>query len=79
MSAKKPLNLEKSLADLEALVDDLENGDLPLDKAMKKFEDGIKLTQSCQAALKDAEQKVQILLESADTEEALEPFDPEDD
>jgi len=55
--AKKNINLEKSLADLEALVEELESGDLPLDKAMKKFEEGIKLTRGCQAALKDAEQK----------------------
>lgn len=74
MPAKKPLNLEKSLADLETLVDDLENGDLPLDKAMKKFEAGIKLTRSCQAALQDAEQKVQVLMQSAGGEDALEPF-----
>ena len=78
MTAKKPLNLEKSLADLETLVEDLESGDLPLDKAMKKFEDGVKLTRSCQAALKDAEQKVQILLKSAGGEESLEDFDTDD-
>jgi len=45
---------------------------------MKKFEEGIKLTRSCQAALKEAEQKVQILLKSAGGEESLEAFEPED-
>ena len=75
MTAKKSINLEKSLADLEALVEELESGDLPLDQAMKKFEEGIKLTRGCQAALKDAEQKVEILLKSAGGEEALEKFD----
>jgi exodeoxyribonuclease VII small subunit len=45
---------------------------------MKKFEDGIKLTRDCQTALKDAEQKVEILLKSAGDEEALEDFDVED-
>ena len=79
MTQKKPVNLEKALADLESLVEDLETGDLPLDKAMKKFEDGIKLTRSCQAALKEAEQKLQILLKSAGGEEVLEDFDPEED
>lgn len=64
MATEKKINLEKSLADLESLVDELESGDLPLEKAMKKFEEGIKLTRGCQAALKDAEQKVQILLKS---------------
>jgi len=65
MSAKKTVNLEKSLTDLEDLVEELESGDLPLEKAMKKFEDGIKLTRACQTALKEAEQKVEILLKSA--------------
>ena len=78
MSQEKPVNLEKALADLESLVEDLETGDLPLDKAMKKFEDGVKLTRSCQAALKDAEQKVQILLKSAGGEENLEDFEGDD-
>ncbi len=78
MSAKKTVNLEKSLADLEALVEELESGDLPLEKAMKKFEDGIKLTRACQTALKDAEQKVEILVQSAGGEN-LESFDIEED
>ena len=76
MTAKK-INLEKSLADLEKLVEELESGDLPLEKAMKKFEEGIKLTRGCQAALQEAEQKVEILLQSAD-EESLEDFEAED-
>ncbi len=78
MTAKKPVNLEKALADLETLVDELESGDLPLEKAMKKFEEGIKLTRRCQAALKEAEQKVEILLKSAGGEESLEAFEAED-
>lgn len=78
MNATKTVNLEKSLTDLEELVEELESGDLPLEKAMKKFEQGIKLTRNCQAALKEAEQKVEILLESAGSE-GLEEFDVEDD
>jgi len=76
-SAKK-FNLEKSLADLEDLVEELESGDLPLEKAMKKFEEGIKLTRGCQAALKDAEQKVEVLLKSAGGDH-LEEFEVEED
>jgi exodeoxyribonuclease VII small subunit len=75
MSDSKSINLEKSLADLETLVEELESGDLPLDKAMKKFEQGIKLTRNCQTALKDAEQKVEILLKSAGGDESLTEFD----
>ena len=78
MTASKKFNLEKALTDLENLVEELETGDLPLEKAMQKFEQGIKLTRGCQAALKDAEQKVEILLKSAGGEE-LEEFDVEDD
>ena len=78
MTAKKPINLEKALTDLEHLVDELESGDLPLEKAMKKFEEGIKLTRLCQSALKEAEQKVEILLKSAGNED-LEEFDADDD
>ena len=74
MSGDPPLNLEKSLEQLESLIDELESGDLPLETAMKKFEEGIKLTRHCQAALKDAEQRVEILLKSAGGEEALEEF-----
>ena len=79
MSAKKTVNLEKSLADLETLVEELESGDLPLEKAMQKFEEGIKLTRACQTALKDAEQKVEILVQSAGGDEELESFDVEED
>jgi len=78
MSAKKTVNLEKALTDLEDLVEELESGDLPLEKAMKKFEEGIKLTRNCQTALKEAEQKVEILLKSAGGE-ALEDFEAEVD
>ncbi len=79
MSSKKSINLEQSLADLEQLVEELESGDLPLEKAMQKFEAGIKLTRGCQAALKDAEQKVAILLKSAGGDEQLEEFEVEDE
>jgi exodeoxyribonuclease VII small subunit len=74
MSGETPLNLEKSLEQLETLVDELESGDLPLETAMKKFEEGIKLTRQCQSALKDAEQRVEVLLKSAGGEEVLEEF-----
>ena len=77
MAAAKNFNLEKSLANLEELVEELESGDLPLETAMKKFEEGIKLTRGCQTALKEAEQKVQILLKSAGGDD-LEDFEVTD-
>ena len=78
MSTKKSVNLEKALSDLEEIVEELESGDLPLEKAMKKFEEGIKLTRNCQAALKEAEQKVEILLQSAGGDE-LEAFEVDEE
>lgn len=54
--------LEKSLAELETLVEKLEGGDLSLEETLKHFERGVKLTRECQTTLKEAEQKVEILL-----------------
>ncbi len=78
MASAKKIDLEKSLAGLEKLVEELESGDLPLEKAMQKFEEGIKLTRGCQAALREAEQKVEILLKSAGGED-LEEFEADDE
>lgn len=52
---------EESLAQLEALVGDMEDGKLSLEDALSAFETGIKLTRQCQQALQAAELKVQIL------------------
>ncbi len=66
--------LEKSLEQLEAVVASLESGELSLEQALKEFERGVKLTRQCQTTLKEAEQKVEILLKaSADAEP--EPFE----
>jgi exodeoxyribonuclease VII small subunit len=81
MAAKKDTGvsgLEKSLAELESLVDRLENEELPLAEALKEFERGVKLTRECQTTLKKAEQTVEILLKkTADGDP--EPFKPSDD
>ena len=70
--------LEKSLAELEALVGRLEQGDLPLEQALKEFERGVKLTRQCQAVLEEAEQKVEILLKKTEQAEPS-PFNPPSD
>lgn len=57
--------LEKSLEELEALVRNLESGELSLEQALKEFERGVKLTRQCQTTLREAEQKVEILLKSS--------------
>lgn len=55
-------SFEETLAELEAIVNDMENGDLPLNQALEKFERGIKLSRLSQQSLEQAQQKVQILL-----------------
>jgi exodeoxyribonuclease VII small subunit len=79
MAARNPvdapkLDFEGAMRDLEELVDRLEQGDLPLEESLAAFERGVMLTRSCQSALKDAEQKVEILLKKAG-EPAIESFD----
>ncbi|RPG49171.1 MAG: exodeoxyribonuclease VII small subunit [Gammaproteobacteria bacterium TMED1] len=54
---------ETSLKRLEELVDEMENGELSLEASLKTFEEGIRLTRECQQALKEAEQKVSLLVE----------------
>ena len=55
----KSPNFETSLKELEKIVKQMEKPDLPLDEALKHFEEGVKLSQSCQKALDDAEQKIE--------------------
>ena len=52
---------EEAVAQLEAIVNELESGELPLDKAMKRFEEGIKLSKLCADTLDDVETRVRIL------------------
>ncbi|MEQ8409505.1 MAG: exodeoxyribonuclease VII small subunit [Gammaproteobacteria bacterium] len=80
MTKKKAasFNFEKSLSELEDLVSAMEDGDLTLEQSLKAFEQGIKLTRECQTALKQAEQKVQVLLDESGETEALASLDPSD-
>ena len=53
--SEKNKDFESSLKKLEEIVTELEGGDLPLEKSIKAFEDGIKLTRHCQKLLTEAE------------------------
>jgi len=68
---------EKSLNELEQLVEKMEQGDLSLEASLEHFEKGVQLSRACQQALQAAEQKVEILMQQ-DGRESLEPFDSED-
>ncbi len=59
----KNLDLEKSMAELEKIVSELESGDLSLDKSLRQFEKGVRISRECQAVLNEAEQKVQLLMD----------------
>lgn len=68
-----PKQFEAALKDLEAIVEQLKRGDLSLQESLAAFEQGIRLSQGCQQALDQAEQRVRILTEpSVDAEP--EPF-----
>lgn len=73
--AKKPENLsfEESLGELEAIVAQLEHGEISLDDALKHFERGINLVRRSQAKLEQAQQKVAILLKQ-DENAPLSPY-----
>lgn len=75
---KRPPDFEKSLAELEAIVEKLEAGDLPIEESLKSFEKGIALTRDCQGALDAAQARVDILLKR-DGQQQLERFDADED
>jgi len=73
-------DFEKSLSELEKLVEKMEQGDLSLESSLEHFEKGVQLSRTCQQALREAEQKVEILMQKneQDSEGDLKPFDSED-
>jgi exodeoxyribonuclease VII small subunit len=79
--SSQPLDFERSLAELEEIVEKLEQGDLSLEDSLKHFERGVQLTRACQTALKQAEQKVEILMRKSGAGDQFEaaPFDASDD
>lgn len=78
MTRKRPPDFEKSLTELEQLVEKLESGDLPLEDALKAFEKGVSMTRECQTALEAAQARVDILLKR-DGEAELSTFDAAED
>ncbi|MGA7801389.1 MAG: exodeoxyribonuclease VII small subunit [Gammaproteobacteria bacterium] len=71
-----PPDFENALKELEGLVEQMEKGDLSLEESLGHFERGIQLTRTCQQALQEAEQKVEILL-TQDGQQIVAPFDSE--
>ena len=75
----KKADFERSLQRLEEVVKRLESANLPLDDAMKLFEEGVELTRECQKQLEQAEGRVEILLKKADGKIAAEAFEAKDE
>ena len=77
MADSKNVSFEAAITELEAIVNQLESGDLELEQSLTLFERGIELTRLSQARLQAAEQKVQILMEKNGQLE-LQPFQSND-
>jgi len=71
--AKK--TFEQSLSALEKIVDELESGDLPLEKALKKFDEGMALSRQCSRMLDETEKKVTQLVGETMESTIEAPFD----
>jgi len=69
-------DFEKTLAELEKLVANLEEGNLSLDESLSGFKHGIELTRQCQAVLDNAQQTVELLTNTQD-QDSLKPFEPD--
>ena len=71
----KPYSFEKNLERLDGIVRELEDADLPLEKALQLYEEGMKLSEVCHKQLEEAEGKVEILTKKAGGKVAAEPFE----
>jgi len=75
---KKQTTFEDYLQQLEETAEKLESGDLPLDEALKEYEKAIKAFRICQQMLKDAEQRIEVLLRDAGGKLVAKPFQAEE-
>ena len=75
--AKK--TFEQAMKKLEQIVQDLESGDMPLEKAIQTFEDGIQLSKFCSKKLDETEKRITILMQDSDGELSETPFSVADE
>ena len=79
MKNSKPQNFETSLEELERIVRELERGDLPLEKSLELFEQGVKLSRACQERLNEAERRIEIRTRDSQGRATVSAFDSEDE
>lgn len=72
------LKFEKALERLEKIVEDLESGNMPLEDALKKYEEGVKLSRLCTQKLAQAETKIETLTRTLSGALESAPYDPEE-
>jgi exodeoxyribonuclease VII small subunit len=77
--SSKPESFEKNIERLDAIVRQLDDADLPLEKALQIYEEGMKLSEVCQKQLQEAEGRIQVLMKRAGGKIAAEPFEQEED
>lgn len=65
---------EASLKELETIVKQLEEGDMPLEDSLKLFEAGVRLSRECRERLSNAERRIEVLMKEADGSMNLEPI-----
>ncbi len=69
------VKFEEALKKLEKIVEDLEKGDLSLDEALKKYQEGIELSRSCSSRLENAKKKIDVLVKNKKGEFEFKPLD----
>ena len=74
---EKALSFEEGLDKLEAIVEEMENGDLKLDALVKRYEEGSKLLVHCDKKISEAEMKIEILRNQDPSDPQFENFDPD--
>jgi exodeoxyribonuclease VII small subunit len=72
---EQPKSFEASLEALEQIVQELERGDLPLEKSLELFEQGIGLSRQCQERLNQAERRIEVLLRDSQGRPVVSPFE----
>lgn len=73
------VKFEQAMARLEAIVAELEKGELPLDESLKIFEEGIRLSKNCLKVLEEAERKIEVLVQDKNGKKHLRAFSSDGD
>ncbi|HWX40558.1 MAG TPA: exodeoxyribonuclease VII small subunit [Blastocatellia bacterium] len=68
-------SFESSIKELEKIVEQLEAGDIPLERSLELFEQGVRISRECQRRLDEAERKVEILLKTGDGSTTRDKFE----